>query len=78
MPLSIGVAEPEHSRITSRYLGGNSFIITPPFSPSAICVTSGGTLRPASSHAAEPVRLVVRLHLGDELGVAALRLDDAR
>ena len=47
--LSIGVLEPEHSRTTSRYLGGNSFIITPPFSPSAICVTSGGTRRPASS-----------------------------
>ena len=31
-----GVMESEASRITSRYLGGNSFIITPPFSPSAI------------------------------------------
>ena len=30
------VGEPEHSRITSTYFGGNSFIITPPFSPSAI------------------------------------------
>jgi hypothetical protein len=30
-------------------VGGNSFIITPPFSPSAIWVTSGGTLRPAST-----------------------------
>ena len=38
-----GVLEPEHSRITSRYFDGNSFIITPPFSPSAIWVTRGGT-----------------------------------
>ena len=46
--LRIGVAELEHSRTTCKYLGGNSFIITPPFSPSAIWVTSGGTDRPAS------------------------------
>ena len=52
---SIGVREPEHSRTTSRYLGGNSFIITPPFSPSAIWVTSGGTLRPASSRRDRPL-----------------------
>jgi hypothetical protein len=57
------------------YLGGNSFIITPPFSPSAICVTSGGTERPPSP-AARAAGLVPGLHLGDELGVAALRLDD--
>jgi hypothetical protein len=45
---TIGVREPEHAPITWKYLGGNSCIITPPFSPSAIWVTSGGTLRPAS------------------------------
>jgi len=44
-----GTSEPEHSRMTSMYFGGNSFIITPPFSPSAIWVTSGGTCLPASS-----------------------------
>ena len=38
----IGVRLPEQARITSMYFGGNSFIMTPPFSPSAICVTSGG------------------------------------
>jgi hypothetical protein len=38
-----GTSLPEASCTTSMYLGGNSFIITPPFSPSAICVTSGGT-----------------------------------
>ena len=34
--------------MTSLYLGGNSFIITPPFSPSAICVTMRGTDLPAN------------------------------
>ena len=55
MTFSIGVREPEHARTTSRYLGGNSFMITPPFSPSAIWVTSGGTLRPASSMGERPL-----------------------
>jgi hypothetical protein len=36
-------------RTTSMNLCGNSFIITPPFSPSAIWVTRGGICRPASS-----------------------------
>ncbi len=49
VPFIIGVSLPEHSRTTSMNLPGNSFIITPPFSPSAIWVTSGGTLLPASS-----------------------------
>ena len=40
----IGVRLPEHARTTSMYFGGNSFIITPPFSPSPICVTSCGTV----------------------------------
>ena len=43
-----GTSPPLASRTTSKYLDGNSFIITPPFSPSAICVTSGGTDFPAS------------------------------
>ena len=50
-----GVLEPEHSRMTSIYFDGNSFIITPPFSPSAICVTSGGTCLPASSQRESPL-----------------------
>ena len=41
--------------MTSRYFDGNSFIITPPFSPSAICVTSGGTCLPASSQRDSPL-----------------------
>ena len=45
-----GGSVPELSRITPKYFAGNSFIITPPFSPSAIWVTSGGTRLPASSH----------------------------
>ena len=40
----IGVPSPSTRRTTSWYLDGNSFIITPPFSPSAIWTTSGGTL----------------------------------
>jgi hypothetical protein len=36
-------------------LGGNSFIITPPFSPSAIWATSGGTLRPATRRRDRPL-----------------------
>src|SRR6266571_3121341 len=51
----IGVREPEHSRITSKYLAGNSFIITPPFSPSAIWVTSGGICLPARSNRDRPL-----------------------
>ena len=50
-----GVWVPEHSRITSKYLGGNSFIITPPFSPSAIWVTSGGTRLPPRSRRDRPL-----------------------
>src|SRR6266568_2161157 len=50
-----GVWVPELSRITSKYLGGNSFIMTPPFSPSAIWVTSGGTPRPSRSQRDNPL-----------------------
>ena len=50
-----GVSESEHWRTTSLNLDGNSFIITPPFSPSAIWVTSGGTLLPASSQRERPL-----------------------
>ena len=71
-----GTSLPEASRTTSKYFDGNSFIITPPFSPSAICVTSGGTELPGELAALEALRLVPGLHLRDELGVGALRLDD--
>ena len=77
MTFMTGCPNPSTRRTTSRYLDGNSFIITPPFSPSAIWTTSGGTLR-RRAPAPEPLRLVIRLHLGDQLGVAALGLDDAR
>jgi hypothetical protein len=50
-----GVRDPDAARTTSKNLGGNSFIITPPFSPSAIWVTSCGTRRPASSIGRRPV-----------------------
>ena len=49
MTFTAGVGDPEHSLVTWKYLGGNSFIMTPPFSPSAICVTTGAIGRPASS-----------------------------
>ena len=62
--------------MTARYLGGNSFIMTPPFSPSEIWLTSDGIDLPATATRLSPLRLVVRLHLADELGVAALGLDD--
>ena len=52
--LSGGVSLPEASAITSLYLGGNSFIMTPPFSPSAIWVTSGGIDLPASMARGKP------------------------
>ena len=72
-----GVSEP---RALAHHLhdtcGGNSFIITPPFSPSAICVTSGGTCLPGQLPAREPLGLVIGLHLRHQLGVAALGLDD--
>ena len=55
LTFTAGVCDPEHSRITATYFEGNSFIITPPFSPSATCVTSGGACRPASSHRASPL-----------------------
>ena len=54
LTLTAGVSDPEHSRETSIYFGGNSFIITPPFSPSAICVASGGTEFPPSSSRPRP------------------------
>lgn len=38
-----GLSEPEHSLTTSKYLAGDSFIITPPFSPSEIWLTSDAT-----------------------------------
>ena len=65
-----------HSRMTWRYLEGNSFIITPPFSPSAIWVTMRRDVHGQFKPARQSLGLVVRLHLGDELGVAALGLDD--
>ena len=49
MTFTAGVGDPEHFLVTWKYLGGNSFIMTPPFSPSAICVTRGAIGRPASS-----------------------------
>jgi hypothetical protein len=53
--VAAGVGDPERSLMTPRYLGGNSFIMTPPFSPSAIWVTSGGTSRLASSTGPRPL-----------------------
>ncbi len=70
-----GVCEPEDSRTTSMYLGGNSFIMTPPFSPSAICVTKGGIDFLQDRHG-RALRFVIGLHLGHELGIAALCFDD--
>ena len=63
------------------YLDGNSFIITPPFSPSAIWVTNRRRLFSRQFPPGKPYGFVVRLHLGNEFGVAALRFDygnDAR
>ena len=44
----MGTSEPVASRMTWKNMPGNSFIMTPPFSPSAIWVTSGGTDFPAN------------------------------
>ena len=74
MTVMAGVWVPEHSQIALKYLGGNSFIITPPFSPSAIWVTAEA--RPAAQLlAGQALGLVIRLHLGDQFGVAPLGLD---
>ncbi|HEV3288447.1 MAG TPA: hypothetical protein VG123_05600, partial [Streptosporangiaceae bacterium] len=62
--------------MTSRYLGGNSFIMTPP----VLTVGDLGDQRrdpPAGQlNGPQVLGLVVGLHLAHELGVAALGLDD--
>src|SRR6266699_1328161 len=56
-----GVGDPGHSLMTSRYLGGTSFIMDPPA---------------GQFNGPQALGLVVGLHLAHELGVAALGLDD--
>jgi len=61
--------------MTSRNLDGNSFIMTPPFSPSAIWAESWGSIC-LQGGLGQAFGLVVRLHLGHQLGVTALGLDN--